>query len=241
MAALPEHGTTVTSAIGDHGRRATATRLLDHPKGPTVLDRFAVRCFDIAGSVVLALFSAPLMAGLALLVKLTTRGPVFYGSERVGTSTETFRAWKFRTMAVDADDRLRLLLKADPASRDAYERYGKLLHDPRITPVGKWLRLLSLDELPQLWNVFIGDMSLVGPRPKLPHEQWLYGSSFAIVSRVKPGLTGLWQVSGRSRLTYDERIALDVTYVLSRTLRRDIAICFQTAAQMFRPDLSRSR
>jgi len=123
-----------------------------------------------------------------------------------------------------------------PEARAAYERDMKLADDPRVTAVGRWLRRLSLDELPQLWNILRGEMSLVGPRPKLPNERELYGNALELVLSVKPGLTGLWQVSGRSSLSYEQRIALDVAYVRERTLLGDIAICVRTAGQLLQPD-----
>ncbi len=138
-------------------------------------------------------------------------------------------------MFVDADERLASLLASDPEIRATYEKFSKLPHDPRVTAVGAWLRTLSLDELPQLWNVLRGDMSIVGPRPKLPHERELYGDLFAIVCRVKPGLTGLWQVSGRSALDFEQRIVLDVRYALTRTLGQDLSICARTVGQLLRP------
>lgn len=198
--------------------------------------RLAVRAFDIVVASLALIVAAPVLALVAVLVKVSSPGPVLYGSWRLGTgSSGRFRAWKFRSMFVDADQRLASLLASDPELRATYEKFSKLPHDPRVTWLGGWLRTLSVDELPQLWNVLRGDMSIVGPRPKLPHEQAMYGDLFPVVCRVKPGLTGLWQVSGRSALDFEQRIILDVRYALTRTLRRDLAICVRTVGQLLRP------
>lgn len=207
---------------------------------PTAVRRFTVRCFDLVVATLALVGFAPFLVVVAALVKATSRGPVFYGSWRIGRHGD-FRAWKFRSMHVDADERLADLLAADPALATEYALYRKLERDPRMTGFGRLLRRSSLDELPQLVNVIAGQMSVVGPRPKLPNERAHYGDALAVVLQVKPGLTGLWQVSGRSRVPLDERVALDLRYVERPTLRGDLAICARTVVQLLRPDRNGAR
>ncbi len=201
----------------------------------TTAAKVAVRIFDIVGAIVVLLAVSPVIFVLWLAVRLSSPGPGFYGSTRVGHGRPDFKALKFRTMVIDAEARLQQVLAADPEARAHYERYAKLYDDPRVTPVGRVLRKTSLDELPQLWNVLRGDMSLVGPRPWLPSEPARYGAARPTVERVKPGLTGLWQVSGRSHLSFDERILLDVRYATTRTLHGDIVLMFRTVWHLMRP------
>lgn len=184
------------------------------------------------GDLLLTLCSIPLLVPLllsiALLIKLTSRGPILFADTRVGRGGKTFRCYKFRTMYQNADQQLQMLLE-DRAIRHEWKERRKLRCDPRVTPVGYWLRRSSLDELPQFWNVFMGDMSLVGPRPVTPEEIYtLYGVSASKILRVRPGLTGLWQTSGRSRTSYMQRIALDEQYVEQRSLLLDAKILVKT-------------
>lgn len=146
-----------------------------------------------------------------------------------------FKAWKFRSMKPGADVELRHLMATDPAIRAEYTTYHKLRSDPRLTRVGELLRRTSLDELPQLLNILRGDMSVVGPRPNIDADARAFGSALAVVLQVKPGLTGLWQISGRNRLPIDQRVAIEVDYVRSRTLRGDLRICLVTFLQLWRP------
>jgi lipopolysaccharide/colanic/teichoic acid biosynthesis glycosyltransferase len=155
----------------------------------------------------------PLLAGIALLVKLSSPGPVLYGHRRVGRYGRHFTAWKFRTMYRGADKLLHQHFERFPAARLEWERDQKLRNDPRVTHVGRFLRRLSLDELPQMWNVLRGEMSVVGPRPIVDDEVEKYGESFRLYAGVKPGITGLWQVSGRTDVGYEMRVRLDEFYV----------------------------
>lgn len=173
-------------------------------------------------------FIAPLLAVIALLVRMGDGGPVFYRQERIGRGGKPFRCLKFRTMSVDAEQRLHQLLAADPQARQEWARDHKLKCDPRVTSVGDFLRRSSLDELPQLFNVLGGDMSLVGPRPIVASEVARYGVHFRHYCAVRPGLTGLWQVSGRNDLTYRERVVMDVAYVRGRCIRLDLRILAAT-------------
>jgi lipopolysaccharide/colanic/teichoic acid biosynthesis glycosyltransferase len=172
---------------------------------------------------------------LAVLIVVTTPGPIWYAQVRVGRGGQLFRCYKLRTMVPNAADILEALLRDDPDARVEYERHCKLKDDPRITPIGKLLRKTSLDELPQLVNVIKGDMSLVGPRPVVPHELTRYGDAADLLLSVRPGLTGLWQVSGRNDLSYDERVDLDLEYVRRRSLRLDAEIIVRTIQQMVAP------
>ncbi len=196
--------------------------------------RALTRLFDVVGAAVLSFVFAPIVVACAVGVRLTSPGPVFYGSERVARGGGTFDALKLRSMHVDADQALNAHLQANPDAAAEYYRTFKLADDPRVTPFGAWMRRWSLDELPQLLNVLRGEMSLVGPRPKLLTEQARYGETLPTVLRVKPGLTGLWQVSGRSNLPFRDRILLDLDYAVKPTIRRDITICLKTASQMLR-------
>lgn len=165
---------------------------------------------------------------IPLLVKLTSRGPVFYRQERLGLNGRPFRVWKFRSMYADADDRLERMLAESAAVREEWRCSFKLRHDPRVTPLGRLLRKTSLDELPQLFNVFCGEMAFIGPRPIVSDEVERYGSSYGIFSLVRPGITGLWQVSGRSDTGYDQRVALDTYYVLNWSPWMDLWIFMKT-------------
>ncbi|UCE86746.1 MAG: exopolysaccharide biosynthesis polyprenyl glycosylphosphotransferase [Deltaproteobacteria bacterium] len=164
----------------------------------------------------------------ALLVKSTSRGPIFYGSDRIGQGGRRFKAWKFRTMRHDAQAFLADYLDRDPEVRREWKQTKKLAHDPRITPIGRWLRKTSLDELPQLWNVMRGDMSAVGPRPILPDEVPKYDRCLDLYLEVRPGITGLWQISGRNETTYGERLTMVDYYLRNWSLGLDLYILSRT-------------
>jgi len=183
-----------------------------------------------AGVVILS----PLLLVLAALVKLMSRGPVLFGHQRLGEGGRPIRVYKFRSMVMDAEARLQDMLADDPSLRAEYEATYKLRDDPRITPLGRWLRRTSLDELPQLFNVLRGDLSLVGPRPIVGDEIARYGPAAAVILRVRPGLTGLWQVSGRSDLDYAERVRLDMDYITHWSLWLDIRILAATIPAVLR-------
>jgi lipopolysaccharide/colanic/teichoic acid biosynthesis glycosyltransferase len=186
------------------------------------------RAVELAIAISTLVFLAPLLVMIAFLVKLTDGGPSLFGQERLGLGGRTFRCLKFRTMAVDADARLSALLATDAAAAEEWSRSYKLKNDPRVTPIGNFLRRSSLDELPQLLNVIRGEMSLVGPRPIVASEVERYGIHFRHYCAVRPGLTGLWQVSGRNDRSYRERVVMDVAYVRSRCIRLDLKILAAT-------------
>jgi len=180
------------------------------------------------GALLILVLISPLMALVAWLIWKRDGAPIFFGHYRVGRDGELFRCLKFRSMYRDADRMLKDLLESDPQARAEWDRDQKLGNDPRITPVGHFLRKTSLDELPQLFNVLRGEMSLVGPRPITTGELTRYGAARWHYLSVQPGMTGLWQVSGRNNTTYDERVALDRRYVEARSFRLDLSILFRT-------------
>ena len=195
--------------------------------------RFAKRAFDIVGSGLLLLALAPLFLVTAVLIKLASPGPVFYRQERIGLSGEPFHILKFRSMIMDADAGLAALLAAQGTSETPL---FKVKQDPRITPIGRFIRRYSIDELPQLFNVFTGDMSLVGPRPQVDGEVRLYDSKASRRLAVKPGMSGLWQVSGRSNLSWEDSIRLDLYYVENWSVTSDLIILMRTAKAVFAHD-----
>lgn len=194
--------------------------------------RLVKRVTDIVGSGLLIVIMSPLLAGIAALVKLTSEGTVLYRQERIGTAGRPFEMLKFRSMRMDADSELTALLAAQ--GTDGTPLF-KVTNDPRVTPIGAVLRKFSLDELPQLFNVFRGDMSLVGPRPQRAAEVALYDDAARRRLILKPGMSGLWQVSGRSELTWDESVRLDLYYVENWTFLGDVQILFRTFRAVFLP------
>ena len=192
------------------------------------------RGLDMVIALALLVALAPLMILLAIAVRLDG-GPALFGHPRIGLGGRPFRCLKFRSMRPDSDVFLRELLRADPKTRAEWERNRKLQRDPRVTALGRFLRVSSMDELPQLWNVLRGDMSLVGPRPVTEEElAQHYGPDAAWYTRVRPGLTGPWQVSGRSDTSYPERVRMDVDYVRHPSLRRDLGLLLRTFGAVLR-------
>ena len=173
---------------------------------------------------------------LAFLVKLDSPGPVFYRQMRIGRFGRKFPVYKFRTMVQNADRVLQDYLDKYPELKAEWLATHKLKQDPRVTRLGALLRAWSLDELPQLWNIIIGDMSLVGPRPIVDAEVEKYGKCFELYIQVRPGLTGLWQVSGRNNTTYERRVELDEYYVRNRSLKLDLQILLKTALVVLKKD-----
>jgi len=195
-------------------------------------DLFRYRVVKRSLDIFLILLAAPLLfltlGAVALVVMLSSPGPIFYSHRRIRKNGAFFSMWKFRTMCVNSAEVLEEYLSHHPDARVEWNKTHKLRHDPRITPIGSFLRRYSLDELPQMWNVLAGHMSLVGPRPIVAAEVEKYADSFECYCRVRPGLTGLWQVSGRSELAYSERVALDCEYVNRWSMRKDFKILLKT-------------
>jgi Undecaprenyl-phosphate galactose phosphotransferase WbaP len=193
------------------------------------LPRFSKRVLDLTAAVLAGIVLLPVMAAVAILVRLTSRGPAIYSQWRIGQDRREFRTYKFRTMQTDADALLGQYLERHPAERLEWRMARKLRGDPRLTPVGRILRRTSLDELPQLWNVIRGEMALTGPRPIAADELARYGDGIELYSKVLPGITGLWQVSGRNDTTYAERVRLDEYYVRNWSVWMDLWILGRTA------------
>ena len=189
---------------------------------------FAKRLFDVLFSLVVLILFSPVYLLLALLIAISSPGPVFYVQQRVGKSYKPFGCIKFRTMVKNADERLLDMMATSSQMRQEFEDNFKLKHDPRITWIGKFLRLTSLDEFPQFLNVLKGDMSVVGPRPLVPEELSKYGRHIDKVLTIKPGITGLWQVSGRNDIPYPQRVQIDVYYVNSRNFWLDLWVIVKT-------------
>ncbi len=197
--------------------------------------RVVKRAGDIVFSLTVLTLGSPVLLLLAVLVKLSSPGPVFYVQRRVGRAYQRFGCIKFRTMRSDADAVLAKVLASDPALRREFEQDFKLRRDPRITWIGTFLRRSSLDELPQFLNVLRGEMSVVGPRPIVDQELNRYGSYMEEVAAVRPGLTGLWQVSGRNNLSYKKRVKLDLAYARGRSIGLDLAIIIRTFGVLLLP------
>jgi lipopolysaccharide/colanic/teichoic acid biosynthesis glycosyltransferase len=192
------------------------------------------RCADVIFAVVLILLLSPLLIGVTIAVRFDSRGPAFFRQRRVGYKEREFTLYKFRSMRVDADPRghqeyVTALIKGKTSTPNGGgESLYKLAVDNRITPVGRWIRRWSLDELPQLFNVVKGDMTLVGPRPAIPYEVSEYPTWYRERFSVRPGLTGYWQVSGRNERTYEEMVRLDIEYAERRSLGLDLRILLKT-------------
>ena len=202
---------------------ATSGRWIAERK-PANHDSIGTRWLDVTIASMALLFFAPLMAFIAIAILLTNPGPIFFRQPRLGLGGRAFNCLKFRTMRQDAHSALADLLASDPLARAEWESTHKLRRDPRVSRLGNFLRKTSLDELPQFINVLVGDMSIVGPRPIVAEEAHRYRRHIRSYFAVRPGITGLWQISGRNHTTYRRRIACDVRYVRTRSTYRDVAI-----------------
>ncbi|MGF9692460.1 MULTISPECIES: sugar transferase [unclassified Rhizobium] len=213
----------------------SATRSAGSPLSPTdemhlsfPTGGVAKRAFDVTTAMIAIVVFSPLLLMIMALVKFSDGGSIFYGHKRVGHNGRYFKCLKFRTMVVNGDEVLRRYLQNDPEAAKEWRATRKLKHDPRVTTIGTVLRKLSLDELPQLINILRGDMSIVGPRPVVDEELTLYDSFAVYYLQTRPGLTGLWQISGRNDVSYESRIAFDTQYVQNWSLLRDISIIVKT-------------
>ena len=193
------------------------------------------RIFEINFSLFIIIFTFPIVILFAFLIKLSSKGPIFYEQTRLGKNNKPFKCIKFRTMSEESDDILKNLLMRDKELKEEFEKTQKLKNDPRITPFGKFLRKTSLDELPQFLNVLKGEMSIVGPRPIIEQEKVRYGKNLKKVLSIKPGITGLWQVSGRNNLSYERRVFLDLIYVNDRNFYMDFNILIRTIGVVLFP------
>jgi lipopolysaccharide/colanic/teichoic acid biosynthesis glycosyltransferase len=229
----PMNGEIVSLDIHRHPADLYVDRLPRAKPGPSTrpwAERFG-RAFDLFFASALLLVFSPVIL-IVSIVLWRSGGGLFFGHSRIGRRGEYFQCLKFRTMKADAESRLKAILETDPDACAEWECDHKLKNDPRITRLGRVLRQTSLDEIPQLFNVFRGEMSLVGPRPIVLEEVTKYGSHFAQLVSVRPGITGLWQVSGRNDITYRRRKALDILYVRKKSLGFDLKILFRTISVM---------
>ncbi len=192
--------------------------------------------FDLFFALIILIVGSPIFIIIALLVKLSSRGPIFFLQKRIGKNKKSFNCIKFRTMHPEAEDILENLIINNEALRKEFEDTHKLKNDPRITNIGKFLRKTSLDEIPQFLNVIKMEMSIVGPRPIVKKEILKYGKSYKKVISIKPGITGLWQVSGRNNLSYKRRVTLDCLYVDNMSPIIDIRIIIRTFGVIFFPN-----
>ena len=225
----PESG---TGRVAPHSITAEPPDLGNF-KVPTIQAKL-IRAVDIVLSVLALIWLAPLFVVVGLIVKSSDGGSIFFAQKRVGHGGMPFHCFKFRTMVVDAQARLDELLAKDPLARIAWDRDHKLRNDPRTIPFGNFLRKWSLDELPQFVNVLRGEMSIVGPRPIVVSEVPRYGRYFEQYKQVHPGITGLWQISGRNDVSYRRRVACDVLYVRHKSVITNLAIIVMTAIVVLR-------
>ncbi|WP_263377123.1 sugar transferase [Granulicella aggregans] len=207
-----------------------------NPPARTFAYRVIKRSIDISVAIIILPLVLAIGAVIAISIFLDSPGPVFFSHRRMRGDRVSFRMWKFRTMCHDAPQALERYLEQNPEHREEWLLNHKLKKDPRVNAVGRFLRKTSLDELPQIWNVLTGEMSLVGPRPIVAAEISKYGKDFRYYAAVKPGVTGLWQTSGRSTLTYAERVALDRFYVENWSLWFELKIIIRTVRTVLLSD-----
>ena len=212
--------------------------ILGEVKKQNIAYRLIKRLIDIIAGVVGVILLIPItiIVGVIRIIKRENDGPLFYEQLRIGKDGKQFKMYKFRSMCMNADERLKEYLQENESARKEYKKYKKLKCDPRITKVGKVLRATSLDEFPQFINVLIGNMSLVGPRPYLPREQKDMGEYFAGITKVKPGITGPWQIRGRSKITFEDRLKIDLDYIKNRSFKEDIKILLFTLKKVLKKD-----
>ena len=216
---------------------ALIPKSLDRRKIIIKLEKIVKRGIDIIGGLCGILLLVPLTIGIWIANKISKEeGSVFYTQDRIGKNGKIFKMYKYRSMVVGADEKLEKYLEENEEARKEFKEYKKLKDDPRITKIGKFIRKTSLDEFPQFINVLKGDMSLVGPRPYLPREKEDINGFFKYITSCKPGITGLWQTSGRSDTTFTERLTLDMDYYYKHTLKRDIKILYKTVENVIKKE-----
>ena len=201
------------------------------------IEKILKRALDILGGIFGSICLIPITIGIWIANKIIgDKGPVFYTQERIGQNGKIFKMYKYRSMVIDADERLEKYLEENEEAREEYREYKKLKNDPRITKIGKFIRKTSLDEFPQFINVLKGEMSLVGPRPYLPREKEDINGFFNYITACKPGITGLWQTHGRSSTTFIDRLTLDMSYYYDHTLKSDIKILYKTVENVIKKE-----
>jgi undecaprenyl-phosphate galactose phosphotransferase len=192
-------------------------------------EKYISRGIDIIGALCGITLLIPITVGIWIANKITkNKGPIFYNTERIGKDGKSFKMYKFRSMVLGADEKLKEYLAENPEAKKEYKKYKKLKYDPRVTKVGEFIRKTSLDEFPQFINVLKGEMSLVGPRPYLPREKEDMDTYYSSIVKCKPGVTGFWQISGRSNTTFDDRLQMDTEYSYTKNLKTDIKILLKT-------------
>lgn len=196
---------------------------------------FIKRLFDIVFALFILIVFSPLYFFVMVLIALNSKGPIFYIQQRIGKNHQPFNCIKFRTMVHNADAVLLNMMQNSEQMRQEFQTSFKLKEDPRITTIGRFLRLTSLDEFPQFWNVLIGDMSVIGPRPLVPEELPRYGRKISTVLKIRPGITGLWQVSGRNDIPYPKRVKIDVYYATCHNWLLDLWIVYKTIGVIIFP------
>ena len=210
-----------------------ASKLTDRNESILLLERFIKRTVDFLGGIVGTILLVPITIAVFIGNKiLKDNGPIFYTQERIGKNGKKFKMYKFRSMVLNADEKLEKYLSENEEARKEYKKYRKLKNDPRITKMGRLLRKTSLDEFPQFINVIKGDMSLVGPRPYLEIEKEEMNGFFKYITSMKPGLTGFWQVNGRNDVTFVDRLDMDMNYYYTRSLKLDAKILYKTVKKV---------
>lgn len=201
------------------------------------IERTVKRIVDILGGLVGTIFLIPLTLCIYIMNFINgDRGPVFYVQERIGKDGQKFRMYKYRSMVIDAEEKLEKYLEENEEAKKEYKKYHKLSKDPRITKIGNFLRRTSIDEFPQFINVLKGDMSLVGPRPYLPRERGEMNGYFQYITEMRPGITGYWQVAGRNDVTFADRVRMDMAYYNYRSLKTDVKLMVKTALKVFKKE-----
>lgn len=218
------------TALGD-APHVFSQRMAHRREARKFYTRYTKRIVDMGLALLLLPVLVPVIATLWAMTR-TDGGPGFFGHRRIGKNGKVFRCWKIRTMVPNAEERLVAYLANNPAAAEEWARDHKLTDDPRITKIGRFLRETSLDELPQIWNVLMGEMSFVGPRPVVRAEMKKYGHGRTAYLTMKPGITGLWQVSGRNDVSYDERVAMDIEYLQTVSLKTDLQLIAKTAGSV---------
>lgn len=209
----------------------------DRSRAILVLERIIKRFVDILGGICGLILLIPLTIGIYIANLIAgDKGPIFYTQERYGRNGKIFKMYKYRSMVVGADEKLKKLLEEDEEARKEYTEFKKLKNDPRITKVGEFIRKTSLDEFPQFINVLKGEMSLVGPRPYLPREKEDINGYFNYIMSVKPGITGFWQTNGRSNTTFVDRLDMDMKYYYRHSLKLDMKILKQTVSDVIKKE-----
>ena len=207
-------------------------------KKQNIAFRFIKRTIDILAGIVgiILLIPITLVVAIMRIIKKENDGPIFYEQLRIGKNGKQFRMYKFRSMCLNADETLKKYLEENEDAKKEYKKYKKLKYDPRITKVGKVLRATSLDEFPQFINVLKGDMSLVGPRPYLPREKKDMGKYYDVIIKIKPGVTGPWQIRGRSNISFEDRLKIDAEYIQKMSITNDVKMVLKTLTKVVKKD-----